>query len=383
MNYCIIIPTYNNEKTLEGIISGTINITKEIIVVNDGSTDSTDKILRKYNFLKIISYPINKGKGYAIRKGFERAFADGYDYAITIDSDGQHFPDDIYRFLEKIKEEPDTLIVGDRNLRNENLSGGSSFANRFSNFWFKFLTGTRLNDTQTGYRLYPVKSLGNLKYFTRKYEFELEVLVRAAWRRIKITSIPVKVFYPSKEERISHFRPFKDFARISILNTVLVIIALLYIKPFSFLRYLNRENIRDFVNRNILLTDYSNLQISLAIALGIFMGIVPLWGFQLILAIALAHLFGLSKLLTSVAANISIPPMIPLILYFSYVTGCLTLDHSISIRFSSDIGFNSFKDNLMIYIVGSIVLAIVMSILSGIISYVILQIFRKKRVTAQ
>jgi glycosyltransferase involved in cell wall biosynthesis len=383
MNYCIIIPTYNNEKTLEGIISGTISITKEIIVVNDGSTDSTDKILRKYNFLKIISYPINKGKGYAIRKGFERAFADGYDYAITIDSDGQHFPDDIYRFLEKIKEEPDTLIVGDRNLRNENLSGGSSFANRFSNFWFKFLTGTRLNDTQTGYRLYPVKSLGNLKYFTRKYEFELEVLVRAAWRRIKITSIPVKVFYPSKEERISHFRPFKDFARISILNTVLVIIALLYIKPFSFLRYLNRENIRDFVNRNILLTDYSNLQISLAIALGIFMGIVPLWGFQLILAIALAHLFGLSKLLTSVAANISIPPMIPLILYFSYVTGCLTLDHSISIRFSSDIGFNSFKDNLMIYIVGSIVLAIVMSILSGIISYVILQIFRKKRVTAQ
>jgi glycosyltransferase involved in cell wall biosynthesis len=383
MNYCIIIPTYNNEKTLEGIISGTISITKEIIIVNDGSTDSTDDILKKYSFLKIISYPVNKGKGYAIRKGFERALADGYDYAITIDSDGQHFPEDIYRFLEKIEEEPGSLIVGDRNLRNENLSGGSSFANRFSNFWFKFLTGTRLNDTQTGYRLYPVKSLGKLKYFTRKYEFELEVLVRAAWRRIKISSIPVKVFYPSKEERVSHFRPFKDFARISLLNTVLVIIALLYIKPFSFLRYLSRESIRDFVNRNILLADYSNIQIALAIALGIFMGIVPLWGFQLILAIALAHLFGLSKLLTSVAANISIPPMIPLILYFSYVTGCLTLDHSVSIRFSSDLGFNSFKDNLMIYIVGSVVLATVMSILSGIISYIILQIFRKKRVTAQ
>jgi glycosyltransferase involved in cell wall biosynthesis len=383
MKYCVIIPTFNNEKTLEGIISGTLEITKDVIVVNDGSTDSTEDILKKYSFLQIISYPKNKGKGYAIRKGFEKAISEGYDYAITIDSDGQHFPEDICKFIDKIGEEPGSLIVGDRNLKNESLSGGSSFANRFSNFWFKFLTGTQLNDTQTGYRLYPLKSLEDIKFFTRKYEFELEVLVRAAWRRVEITSIPVKVFYPSKEERVSHFRPFKDFARISILNTILVLVSLLYVKPFAFFRYLTRENIRDFVNKNILLSDYSNLQIAMAIALGIFMGIIPLWGFQLILAIGLAHVFGLSKLLTSVAANISIPPMIPFILYFSYVTGCLTLDHSINMSFSSTLEFNSFKDNLMTYIVGSIVLATVMSILSGIFSYVILKIFRKKRVTAQ
>jgi glycosyltransferase involved in cell wall biosynthesis len=383
MRYCIIIPTYNNEKTLEGVISGTVRVTRDVIIVNDGSTDSTADILKKYSFLQIISYRKNKGKGYAIRKGFEKAINEGYDYAITIDSDGQHFPEDISKFIGKIEEESGSLIVGDRNFQNENLSGGSSFANRFSNFWFRFLTGKKLNDTQTGYRLYPLKSLENIRFFTRKYEFELEVLVRASWKRVKISSVPVKVYYPSKEDRVSHFRPFKDFARISILNTILVLIALLYVKPFSFLRYLTRENIRDFVNRNILLTDYSNLQIALAIALGIFMGIIPLWGFQLILAIGLAHLFGLSKLLTSVAANISIPPMIPFILYFSYVTGCLTLDHSISISFSSSLEFNSFKDNLMIYIVGGIVLATVMSILSGVVSYVILQIFRKKRVTAQ
>lgn len=383
MKYCIIIPTYNNEKTLEGVISATTDITRDVIVVNDGSNDSTEEILKKYDDLKIISYPSNKGKGYAIRKGFEKATAEGYDYAITIDSDGQHFPEDIHKFLDKSKEDPGSLIVGDRNLKAESLSGGSSFANKFSNFWFRFLTGTNLEDTQTGYRLYPLKSLENMRFFTSKYEFELEVLVRAAWRGVNVTSIPVRVFYPSREERVSHFRPFKDFARISILNTAFVLIALLYVKPFNFFKYLNRETIRDFIKRNILLSDYSNLQISLAIALGIFMGIVPLWGFQLVLAIGLAHIFGLSKLLTSVAANISLPPMIPFILYFSYVTGCITLNNSVSLQFSSAISLNSFRDNLMIYIVGSLVLATVMGFLSGLISYIILRIFRKKRITVQ
>lgn len=382
MKYCIIVPTYNNEKTLEGIISGIIHITNDIIIVNDGSTDSTNDILKRFSHLKILSYPSNKGKGYAIRKGFEKAINEGYDYAITIDSDGQHFPEDIHRFLEKIEEEPDSLIVGDRNLEAENLSGGSSFANKFSNFWFRFLTGKKLNDTQTGYRLYPLKSLRKMNFLTRKYEFELEVLVRAAWRGINVTSIPVKVFYPSKEERISHFRPFKDFMRISILNTVFVLIALFYIKPINFFKSFRKQNIREFIDKNILLSEDTNLQIALAIALGIFMGIVPLWGFQLILAIALAHIFGLSKLLTSVAANISIPPMIPFILYLSYVTGCITMDHSVNVQFNSDLEFRSFKDSLMIYVIGSIVLATVMAFISGIVTYIILQIFRKNRVRA-
>ena len=93
--YCVIIPTYNNGKTLEGVISEVLKITKNIIVVNDGSTDNTPVILQKYNFLKIITYFPNKGKGYAIQKGFEAAMTAGFSYAVTIDSDGQHYPSDI------------------------------------------------------------------------------------------------------------------------------------------------------------------------------------------------------------------------------------------------------------------------------------------------
>ena len=383
MKYCVIIPTYNNEKTLEGVISEVVKITKDIIVVNDGSTDGTGLVLQKFSFLRIISYTRNRGKGYAIRKGFDAAIAGGFNYAVTIDSDGQHYPSDIGKLTGKAREEPDALIVGARTFAPEDLSRGSSFANRFSNFWYRFLTGIRLPDTQTGFRLYPLDLLKNMRFFTGRYEFELEVLIRTAWKRIKIVSVPIRVCYPSKKERISHFRPFTDFARISLLNTLCLIIALLYIKPFGFVKYLTKENVRDFVNKHILLTRDSNLSIAMAVALGIFTGILPIWGFQLVLAIALAHFFRLSKLITSVAANISIPPMIPILLYLSYITGGFVMGTGSKIRFSTNLSVKSFENNLLQYIIGSIVLAIILSIFAGITSFIILKLFRKKRVVTE
>jgi glycosyltransferase involved in cell wall biosynthesis len=379
MDYCVIIPTYNNEKTLERVISGVLKITKNIIVVNDGSTDTTYDILKKFSFLSIVSYEKNRGKGYAIQRGFEVAIAKGYLYAVTIDSDGQHFPEDIVTLVAQVDKEPDKLIVGARNLAPEELSKGSSFANRFSNFWYRFLTGINLPDTQTGFRLYPLKPLSGMRFYTIKYEFELEVLVRSAWRGIKIESVPIRVFYPSRAERVSHFRPFMDFFRIGVLNTIFVIIALIYVKPFSFLKYFRKENFKDFINKQILQSQESNLNISLAVALGIFTGILPIWGFQLITAIALAHMFRLSKLITSFAANISIPPMIPVILYFSYITGGFLIQAKNNIKFSTDLSVKSFENSLLQYVIGSIALAIILSIFAGIISFIILKNFRKKR----
>ncbi|MBN2275247.1 MAG: DUF2062 domain-containing protein [Bacteroidales bacterium] len=382
MKYCVIIPTYNNDTTLERVLSDVSLITKDIIVVNDGSSDNTAQVLEKFDFLRTVSYNPNRGKGYAIRKGFELATEEGFDYAITMDSDGQHYAADIRIFVKRIIEEPDTLIVGARNLVPEKISKGSRFANRFSNFWYRFLTGIRLTDTQTGFRLYPLNQIKGMKFFTNKYEFELEILVRAAWKGINIVSVPVKVFYPPKQERISHFRPLTDFARISLLNIILVVITLLYIKPFYFLRFLKKENIRAFVNKHILLSDDTNMDIALAITLGIFMGIVPIWGFQLITALALAHVFKLSKFVVSVAANISIPPMIPFILYASYVTGGIVLDTGSRIKFTSDLSIKSFENSLLQYVVGSIVFACILAIMAGFISFIVLKLVRKKRVVS-
>ena len=239
---CIIIPTYNNAGTLAAVIDSVLNYATEIVVVNDGSTDTTNEILFPYkDKIKIISYALNRGKGFALKCGFNYAQERGYRYALTIDADGQHFADDIPLFLDAVEKHPDALIVGNRNLTQDNMPKKNTFANKFSNFWFAVQTGTKLPDTQTGFRLYPLKKMGKLRPFTSRYEAELEILVRCSWRGIKLVSLPIRVYYAPEEERISHFRPGVDFLRISLLNTLFCFLALVYGYPAKLVRCLQTK----------------------------------------------------------------------------------------------------------------------------------------------
>jgi glycosyltransferase involved in cell wall biosynthesis len=375
---CVIIPTYNNAKTIEKVISSVREYADNIMVVNDGSTDKTTELLQHIDNISLVSYVQNQGKGYALRKGFAKANELGFEYAITIDSDGQHFAEDIPSFVDKIESEPGSLIVGARNMSQDGIPGKSSFGHKFSNFWFHLETGVKLPDTQSGFRLYPLKSLSKKRYFTKKYEFEIEVIVRAAWSGIPVTAVPIKVFYATGTERVSHFRPFRDFGRISVLNTVLVFLAIVYFIPFSFLRSLTKAKIKEFIKDKLINSSDSNLKLTFSIAFGVFMGIVPIWGYQMLLAIFLAWLLKLNKVVVIAAANISLPPMIPFILYFSYLTGVYVTGSNISLNFS-EISFHVLKQNLFCYIIGSIVFAIIMAIFFGLISYVLLRIFRQNK----
>ena len=293
-----------------------------IIVVNDGSTDNTVEIIKEFPIVQFISYAKNVGKGWALRKAFKYATKKGYKYAITIDSDGQHFAKDLPAFINKLEEEPNAIIIGARNMDQASVPGGSSFGNKFSNFWFKVETGITSPDTQSGFRLYPLEPLKKMHFITRKYEFEIEVLVRAAWKGVKVISVPVTVYYAPAAERISHFRPFKDFFRISVLNTILVLITFLYIKPRDFIRTLfSKKQMKKVLDEHLFNPHHSPQLKAMSVAFGIFMGIIPIWGFQLVAAIFLAILFKLNKPLVIVAANISIPPMIPVIIFLSYKMG--------------------------------------------------------------
>jgi glycosyltransferase involved in cell wall biosynthesis len=378
MKWCVIIPTYNNDQTLEKVIQDVLRFTSDVIVVNDGSTDQTQKILEHFPQIKVIGYSINRGKGYALRKGFEKARQEGFEYAVTLDSDGQHFASDIYSFIDKATECPGAVIVGTRTLPQNKMRKGSGFANRFSNFWFRFITGVSLPDTQSGFRLYPLQVVQHTRFFSNRYEFELEILIRSAWKGFQLIDIPVNVFYPSKEERISHFRPIRDFVRISILNTICLVIALFVIKPFAFIHYLKKETVRGFLHKHVIQTGDSASKITLSVMFGVFMGVVPIWGYQLITAIAFAYLLRLNKFIVIVAANISIPPMIPIILYLSYITGGWVLSVKNDVVFSNDISLAWVRDNLYQYIVGSIIFAILLSITIGLITFVLLKLWQRR-----
>jgi uncharacterized protein (DUF2062 family) len=270
-------------------------------------------------------------------------------------------------------------MVGARNMDQEHIPGKSSFGNRFSNFWFWVNTGISLPDTQSGYRLYPVKELARMAWVTRKYEFEIEVLVRAAWSGIPVISVPVSVYYPAPEERISHFRPFKDFTRISILNTVLVLIALLYIKPRNFVRMLaSKEGWASIWRMLFIHPEESNHTKAASVGFGIFMGIVPVWGFQLAIGIPLSILFRMNKALFLLAANISIFPFTAFIWMASLATGKWLLGYRTWAVDWQSLSLERVKQEGLAFFLGGTVLAIVAGLTAYALTYTILMVTRRK-----
>lgn len=373
----VIVPTYNNDKTLLTVINDIKCYSSNILVVNDGSTDSTLELLKTVEGIELLSYPTNKGKGVALKRGFLKAKDMGYRYAITIDSDGQHFASDIPNFISYIEENPDSLIIGSRNIEQENMPGKNTFANKFSNFWYRIETATKLSDTQSGFRLYPLTRIQFDKWwYTAKYEYELEIIVFANWSGLNVVNVPINVYYPPQEERVSHFRPLVDFTRISILNTILVTIAFLWIHPRNIIKKMTWANIKDFFDRHLLKTKESNIKISQSIMLGVFLGVIPIWGYQMISAVLLAQFLKLNKVITLLASNISIPPLTPLVLYGSYYTGALVLNQSPSLKID-EFSFDAMKTVLGQYLLGSFVFAVFCSLFFGILSFAILSLTRK------
>lgn len=372
---CILLPTYNNQQTIVDVIKASLAETNDVIVINDGSTDDTSELIKNLP-IDIVSYSRNKGKGYAMRQGFKHAISKGYRYAITIDTDGQHFPEDCKIFFETLKNNEGALMIGSRNLEHENVPGKSTFGRKFSNFWFKIETGKDMPDTQSGFRLYPIFQYKDSIFFTNKYEFEIEIIVRSAWKNIPIIAVPIQVYYPKKEERVTHFRPFKDFFRISLLNTALVFITFLYIKPRDLiLRPLKEKGIKNGLKELLFNPNETILKRASSVGFGVFMGIVPIWGFQLLIGIPLAILMKMNKTLFIVAANISIFP--PIIWAASLATGKLIYQNpnwKIDFR---EITWQEVANTGKEFFVGGTVLSIIAGAIFFSITYLILKFWEK------
>lgn len=372
---CVLIPTYNNAGTLGAVVREVLEYADDVLVVNDGSTDNTAEILAQISNIQVLSYLPNAGKGMALRRGFEFARQKGYTHAITIDSDGQHYPKDIPAFVPLLELHPNAIVVGARQRMNKenNVPKKSNFGNALSTFWLRYETGYRLPDTQSGFRLYPLLPLQNIRFGTSRYDFEIEVMVKAAWREVELLSVPIDVYYPPAEERVSHFKPFQDFMRITWLNIKFATLATFFYIPRRWIRSLKKKNIRQRIHEQLFNPKQSNARKAASVGYGIFWGIFPLWGYQLIICIPTSYLLRLNTPLVVIAANISIPPMIPFILYASFITGSFFVENP-----STDISLSKMFDWQMIgshayqYIVGAIVLAIFAGIFMGLLTYILL-----------
>lgn len=241
---CAVIPTYQNAKTLLKVVTDVHRVVDTVIVVDDGSNDGTAALLDKATGNerpeKVLTHPKNCGKGAALKTGLTYARQQGFRYAVTVDADGQHRADDIPALLKAVEEEPDALAIGSRRLQHENMPAKSTFANRFSNFWFALQTLQRLPDTQSGLRVYPLRRLHGLRWMSARYEAELTLLVFSAWAGVKLLPVPVSVYYPPRDQRVTHFRPGRDFTRISVLNTLLCFLMVVYGWPRIFCRQIAR-----------------------------------------------------------------------------------------------------------------------------------------------
>lgn len=220
MKILSVIPLYNNKKTVRAVAEKTIEQGLPLLVVNDGSTDGSAKTLEGLN-LELINIPVNSGKGAAIRKAAEWAEKNDFTHIITLDADGQHLPEEIPFFIEKIKNCPNSIIVGNRDFSSINIPAASRIGRINSNFWLRVTSGFYLPDTQSGFRAYPVKAITGTKHRCSRYDYEIEVLVRSAWRGFNLDHIPVSVIYNEETRKGSHFNSINDNIRCSLIFSIL------------------------------------------------------------------------------------------------------------------------------------------------------------------
>lgn len=223
MRVALVIPCYNHGLRLQAVLAGARKLGLPIFVVNDGSTDDTQAILHtlarlpEYAGIRILSHRDNRGKGAALCTAFAAAMEQGFDWALSLDADGQHLPEDAEKLLAYARATGGRpLVIGARlGMDGVHVPWSSRAGRGFSNFWVWACGGPRLMDSQSGLRLYPLPETPELGVQARRYQYEVEVLVLAGRRQLQILEVPVQVVYQPRDERISHFRPGRDFLRNS------------------------------------------------------------------------------------------------------------------------------------------------------------------------
>ncbi len=376
------IPVYNNKDTVKGVAAGCRAILNNVVVIDDGSTDADVTSLLAGSDITVLRHGKNFGKGRAIMTAAKYVEARGGTHLITIDADGQHNPKDIEKFIPLLREDDTSIIIGCRNFNTENVPDKSRFGRKFANFWLRVETGLYVDDCQSGYRAYPVKHLNQLKLRGSHYDFEAEVLAKAAWAGLQLKIVEVDVTYPRPEHRVSGFKPFLDNLRISHTHAMLVGRCLL---PLKHKRLVQSKKTDFKILRHpgsllkMLLTENATPDgLAIAAAAGTFFAILPLLFVHTLIIMYIATRLNLNKVMAVNVQHFFMPPFMPAL--------CIMVGYFIRhgywlTELSFKTVFSQFSDRLFEWLIGSLIIAPIGAVLMGVIVFFVAT-FIKKRIAS-
>lgn len=223
-HWTVIIPAHNEEKTIRAIAEGALRHASDVIVIDDGSTDSTAEALEGLP-VEIIRHKLNRGKGWRLAEGLAHAAARGADGVLTLDADGQHDPDDIPAFLAAAQAHPGALVLGDRSSDRMSIPFSRRAAIGFGDFFIGWAARRPIRDAQCGMRLYPAAVAAELdvpQCERERFVFETAILLRAALAGKRFVRVPIRARYHGFQQRPSHFRPIVDTLEIARVVTRLL-----------------------------------------------------------------------------------------------------------------------------------------------------------------
>ena len=216
----VVVPTYNNPQSIEKVAQDVLSHGYTLVIVDDGSSTPVSSLLHAQDKLSILRHGVNQGKGAAIMTGAREAQKRGCDYFVSLDGDGQHLASQIEKICDAC-DGADQIIIGARNFEINHVPNGSKFGRWFSNFWACWDTEQSITDSLSGFRLYPTSIL-DLIIKTKRFDWEMEVLVKHAWKGRLIKEVSIECYYPTPEERVSHFKKFWDTAAIVMVHVKLL-----------------------------------------------------------------------------------------------------------------------------------------------------------------
>lgn len=303
------IPVYNNAATIIDVARRSREHVTHVLVIDDGSTDADLREHLKSLDVTVERHPTNLGKGAALLTAFRYAADHGAEYLITLDGDGQHFPEEIERMLAQLS--PNTILLGSRDEVIGTMPFSSRFGREFSDFWICCECGAALVDTQSGFRAYPINDVLSLRLGTRHFNFEVEILTRAIWAGLVVRRVPIRVRYPDRSERVSSFRPGLDNLRISLLHIRLILRQLLPI-PHQRLPVAPASTKRSTAQwlNHFWKENSSPMGLSFAAALSVLLGIL-LWPWAPIVVLYVAMRLHLNKFIALVTLAVCAPRALP------------------------------------------------------------------------